>query len=414
MSATTPQGTRHTLMHLEEDDWVGKLVLVRERALMVPEALPETAQGEERALNLILEDVHASGFTLDSPSSQGAEAVAFLSETERSEPVSSVALPGDDEGARRFHCTESECNGSFTRKSDLSRHKVSFHERDKRFACLAVGCFKKHTAPTFTRGDKLAAHIRTVHHQPGARFRCFGRHCQSQENLSLPELAVHLDIIDGAQVKLPGGQHPRWLRRSRHEDSDIGIAVAIHNARQWRRCRIWSCSVSKFGHEYVDHLKTHSLDELQAASAQLASEGIEFIAADSLTPPSTDAESQPYTLIPARCPLGSCQARPECEKTFAKHILSEHLLQQDLAIKEHFLTGFVDDISWRKPHMRHPNGGTLSSGVCRRCGLEDWQHYQSFFRPLQDVIAELEPHRVLLLHLCPDLAVHQIYDYLRD
>ncbi|KAK6439204.1 hypothetical protein LTR95_004590 [Oleoguttula sp. CCFEE 5521] len=409
-----PPGTRHTLMHLEKDDWVGKLVLARERALMVPEALPQAAQREGRALNLILENVRASGSTSDGQLSQGAEIVACFSESECSGAVPSVALPSDDEGPRRFHCTEAECNGSFTRRSDVARHKVTFHERDKRFACLAVGCFKKHTAPTFTRGDKLAAHIRTVHHQPGARFRCFGRDCQSQDKLSLPELAVHLDIIDGAQVKLPGGQHPRWLRRSLHEDSDIGIAVAIHNARQWRRCRVWSCSVSKFGHEYVDHLKSHTLDELQAASAQLASEGIEFIAADSPTPPGTDADPLPYTLIPARCPLGSCQARPECEKTFAKHILSEHLLQQDPATKEHFLTGFVDDISWRKPHMRHPNGGTLSSGVCRKCGLEDWRHYQSFFRPLQDVIAELEPHRLLLLHLCPDLAVHQIYDYLRD
>ncbi|KAK6431538.1 hypothetical protein LTR95_012302 [Oleoguttula sp. CCFEE 5521] len=414
MSATIPPGTQHTLMHLEKDDWVGKLVLMRERALMVPEALPQAAREAERALNLILEDVHASGSRSDRHLSQGAETVAFSSESESSGAVSSVTQPSDGERTKRFLCVEFECNRSFSRKSDLARHKLTFHQRDKRFACPAVGCFKKHTAPTFARGDKLAAHIRTVHHQPGARFRCSGRDCRSQDNLSLQELTVHLDIIDGAQVQLPGGQHPRWLRRSRHEDSDIGIAVAIHNARQWRRCRIWSCSVSKFGHEYVDHLKSHSLEELQAASAQLASEGIEFIAADSLTPPGTDADTQSYTLIPARCPLGSCQARPECEKTFAKHILSEHLLQQDPAIKEHFLTGFVDNLSWRKPHMRHPNGGTLSSGVCRKCGMEDWRHYQSFFRPLQDLIAELEPHRVLLLHLCPDLAVHQIFDYLRD
>ncbi|OQO10308.1 hypothetical protein B0A48_04666 [Cryoendolithus antarcticus] len=413
MSAHAPSGTQHTLMHLERDDWVGRLVLAREMGLMVPEALPETAQREERALNLIMEEVHASGSKSDGQLSQGAEAVACSSESERSGPVSPLASPPGQAGTR-FLCTEFKCDRSFSRKSDLSRHKVSFHERAKRFACPAIGCFKKHAAPTFTRGDKLAAHIRTVHHQPGASFRCFGRDCQSQDNLSLPELAVHLDIIDGAQVKLPSGQHPRWLRRSRHETSDISIAVAIHNARLWRRCRIWSCSVSKFGHEYVDHLKTHSLDELQAASEQLASEGIEFIAADFLTPPGTDADAQPYTLIPAKCPLGSCQARPECEKTFAKHILSEHLLQQDPAIKEHFLTGFVDNLSWRKPHMRHPNGGTLSSGVCRKCGLEDWRHFQSFFRPLQDVIAGLEPYRVLLLHLCPDLAVHQIYDYLRD
>lgn len=72
----------------------------------------------------------------------------------------------------RISCDWPKCGKTFTRESDLNRHRNTIHQPKQNFWCLKPDCkrsegFSGKKSP-FSRKDKLDSHVKNIHHVPAS------------------------------------------------------------------------------------------------------------------------------------------------------------------------------------------------------------------------------------------------------
>ncbi|KAK6431539.1 hypothetical protein LTR95_012303 [Oleoguttula sp. CCFEE 5521] len=385
MPAFIPSDTQRSLMQLDKDDWaddwVGRSILRREKAFLFPNGMPEVDASEAKAL----QDSH-----MTSEERSTCKGTPQLPSSPASVLDTDICVPPANNGDKKpqhLRSCHPNCHLSFSRTTDVARHMASIHRGKRPHVCPAVGCFQGNAPHRFPRPDKLTDHVRNRHYRQDAVFRCHASECTDKGSMSLAEIRVHLEHC------LSG--------RSLHGES------AMQNAALKQRCPIWTCAKEMKLDRFLAHVNTHMLDEYDTATAVLP-DGF------GLTVPSDRGEVANLTAFIV-CPVASCAAISETKAHFGVHLLMEHLLRQDQASKQHFAAGFACEDEQSLVHMKDYRRHRHHSTQCRACTKHTWdsEHYNSHFKPIEDVVAELEPHRVQVLRLCPELWRHPLYDYLR-
>ena len=318
----------------------------------------------------------------------------------------------------RSACPVMDCDLTFSRKSDLDRHVNCCHRRDFPYTCPEIGCFKGPSPTRFARSDKLTDHMKAMHSHNKSRFLCTSIDgCQRQLPMTLEELAAHIKLDHLARQYDSRGRNDR-------NDLDLHFARSMTNATGKMRCLLWSCGTFLALSGYVQHICQHSDVELESMAASLHAAGyaIKEACPDAAVPVSPDDRR---LTVKIQCPILGCQTTCAGHPEFAHHLVFGHLAKQDEAAQDHLLRWYeaiktdgkkeLSCFPWQLRDSGHrcPVCSFRKSAVYANSN-SGFEHVARMFRSDEDVLPELEPHRIELLRLCPELYRHPLYNYLRS
>jgi hypothetical protein len=301
-----------------------------------------------------------------------------------------------------FKCINCEGEITFSRRSDLQRHIRITHSRgaNESFVCRAQGCFRGQSPWSFTRSDKLTAHIRTTHHQMTVFSQCPIENCNFGPH-TLEDVGVHIQRV--------------------HHDESNGRAVLNATSCKALRCPIWRCGKHVSAVKLLHHVTTHAKEEIEAANQSLELAGllVQFTPGCDVT-------------IQIVCPL--CRIVSASIEQFTAHLLTEHLYAPQSGGPEHFeqwkihltKSGFATGVTaktlpWSPvgmPSMFRPRRGIQCpscpfsvDGDGREAEIRAAirEHHLSLLRPETEAAEEIYPRRMQILRLWPEFATHPVF-----
>jgi hypothetical protein len=319
--------------------------------------------------------------------------------------------------SRQLKCDFAGCthDGTFPRTWELKRHRATHGVAS--FACRAEGCFNKQMPWTFTRSDKLTAHIKATHTRDTVFAACpvtgcaFGR-------CTLETLGVHI-----ARVHERG---PRWYAKEVEE----GRAFLNASSCKARKCPLWRCGKHVKAPELLGHITKHAKHDVLAAIPELEHEGLIVHHASDLG-----------LIITVSCPI--CNTKSDGMDHFINHLWTSHLFLAGSEGADHFkawrsvlihhaskpVDGDIQNLlPWANPRRLSLNEAELIA--CPYCLLsfgdlggsryiisESQQaarnaalaHHLSLLRPEAEVVAELYPYRMQILRLYPEFVSHPVF-----
>lgn len=275
------------------------------------------------------------------------------------------------------------------------------------FRCRATGCYNKQLPWTFSRSDKLTAHIKAMHTRDTVFTACpvggcgFGPH-------DLETLGVHIERA--------------------HKSCKEGRAVLNASTCKVRKCPLWRCGKHVTARKLLSHVAGHVGNEVLAATSKLESEGLVVL-------PSSDSSQPDHELvITVQCPV--CNTMSNDVDDFITHFWTSHLFLPGSGGAEHFVAWkeFLMDLVWHKYRDMIKDGlpwirldsfegyiGIHEGVECPSCGLviHNWDreavrnevsaHHLSLLRPEAEVKAELRPYRMQILRLYPEFVSHPVF-----
>jgi hypothetical protein len=296
---------------------------------------------------------------------------------------------------KRFICLFSRCKSAFARESDLRRHINAKHNRTTTFFCPAKGCFKKQERRSFSRADKLIAHLRTMHdaHSLG---ECSHESCRGADPLALIELRVHRLRSLWSELSGYGGFYllPAWY------------------------CPLTACSLRKSQYSLYDHISKHlqngdsarleaAADALQKKHLQLAVVGIDSREFDEERQTMQVHVASQVIGVHIICPV--CQLHCSDGDEFQDHMVEIHLVEPSQ--QEHLKAWMAEQRPlFNKPSFwcstrfeMLPSYPPSANVNCPACGyLEPGSrssHHRDLFRKELDY---LKPYRVDIAELYPE------------
>jgi hypothetical protein len=334
--------------------------------------------------------------------------------------------------SQQLKCVLDDCTheGTFSGNYELERHvKVKHHVGARTFACCAEGCLNKQLQLpwTFTRSDKLTAHIKAIHNRETVFTECPIKGCDFGKG-TLETLGVHI-----ARVHETSGLLRRHAR-------DVGEARAVLNASSCkvRKCPLWRCGKPVKARELPDHIAEHATDDVLTATTILAHEGLVVLPVPSS---SQQGVAQFGLVINVPCPI--CNTTSGDVDQFVTHFWIKHLFLSGGA--DHFISwkstlihctskpvdGDIKNLQpWANLRYWRPSRRDARTVACRSCplpfgdlGVSSWNptkiqqaariaasaHHLSMLRPEAEVVAELYPHRMQILRLYPEFVSHPVF-----
>jgi hypothetical protein len=331
-----------------------------------------------------------------------------------------------------------EHKGTFRREYELQRHRLTRHNgaQAKEFICDARGCFKGSSKTAFARSDKLTSHIRALHKLDAIFDRCPIRDC-TVESCTLEELGLHVRRVHGDQ-------------------SYYGRAIANTTSGALRQCPWWRCGKHIPSDRFLDHVQTHSVDELHIAMSSSNAGGLAIDLAPISSSHISLGSPTPHPTLRVVCPV--CRVTTEGFEQFKEHLWIKHLYLESSGGSEHFL-------AWKSEWAKHvPKASRTkieslspwleldSLGIygserdlkCPACPFTVNQfgkgsdlvakkpvvanhlrvlrshyeitsehsvttHHLDLLRPEAEVIHELRPYRMQILRLYPGFVTHPVF-----
>jgi hypothetical protein len=323
--------------------------------------------------------------------------------------------------SQQLKCVFANCTheGTFSGAYELERHVKAKHDVGaKKFVCSAERCSNKQLRQpwTFTRSDKLTAHIKATHTRDTIFAACpvigcaFGR-------CSLEILGVHIARV-----------HEKRGRRYAKEVEE-GRAFLNASSCKARKCPLWSCGKHVKAPELLGHITKHAKDDVLAAIPELEHEGLIVHHASDLG-----------LIITVSCPI--CNTKSDGMDHFINHLWTSHLFLAGSEGADHFrtwksalakdtATPYHDSIKGVLPWavLKVCFRARTKSIQCPACLLSFsdlnktyWRtgsrkavqngalaHHLSLLGPEAEVVAELYPYRMQILRLYPEFVSHPVF-----
>jgi hypothetical protein len=332
--------------------------------------------------------------------------------------------------SQQLDCVFENCThkGTFSGSYELERHvRVKHHDGTKKFVCNAERCFNKQLRQpwTFTRSDKLTAHIKATHTRDTIFAACpvtgcaFGR-------CTLETLGVHITRVHDKR-----GVSLRYVK-----DVEEGRAFLNASSCKVRKCPLWRCGKHVKAPELLGHITKHARDDVLAAIPELKHEGLIVIPALSS---SQQGLAQYGLAITVLCPV--CNTMSDDVDSFIAHLWNRHLFLAGSDGSDHFIAwrstlnnrlhkGSQDRISLLLPWNNlsyfddYPSGEkTVQCPWCsftfsslhsqtqyrRAARIAASAHHLSLLRPEAEVVAELYPYRMQILRLYSEFVSHPVF-----
>ena len=316
---------------------------------------------------------------------------------------------------RQLRCNFDGCihEGTFPRKWELARHVQAKHsDVPGVFVCRAEDCHNKGLPWTFTRSDKLTAHIKACHTRDTIFTTCPGKRCSLRRS-TLETLGVHIERAH---------THDRGTR-----------AVLNATPRKARKCPLWRCGKHIKPCKLLDHAATHTKEEILAAASSLGTEGLAVVSVSGSV--QSDHAPSGFAIV-VRCPI--CSAISSDSDAFVDHLWTDHIFLagsdgpkhlvawKSIVVKELIPLMTINFLPWAGPlKFVFPNkideiecpsclrsfiGPSNSEAKSRDTAKKAIStHHLSLLRPEAEVIAELYPHRMQILRLYPEFASHPVF-----
>jgi uncharacterized C2H2 Zn-finger protein len=309
-------------------------------------------------------------------------------------------------------CDERNCHykGAFKSPYELARHTQTLHggTSAKRFICGALGCFRGQQPWSFARADKLTSHIKATHNYNTVFNQCPVVTC-TYGPCTLEVLGVHI-------------QHA-------HYGLEEGRAVFNATPCKTRRCPLWRCGKHIATDGFMAHIITHASEDIEPAKSSLDLEGF-FV----------ETTPQHKITVHVVCPV--CEFVLLDTKQFARHLADDHLHASNSGGIVHFekwkayweknAQKFRSQVKELLPWSRIRDISTYSHKRDYQCpccpfsvmGAGRWfedsqdqrdkrtlirEHHLSLLRPEAEVVAELYPHRMAILRICPGFVTHPVF-----
>jgi hypothetical protein len=338
--------------------------------------------------------------------------------------------------SQQLICGHRDCThkGTFQRRWELKRHIKAKHTVGPgSFVCRAEGCFNKQMTWTFTRPDKLTAHIKAVHTRDTLFTACPVNAC-AFGFCTLETLGVHIERTHGMEA-LIRKHSAMYMNRFitghelAHEQYDAGRAVFNATTCKVRKCPLWQCGKHVNVRGLLSHVVGHSKDDVLAAGSRLQSEGLVV---------SQPNHTQRGLVITVACPM--CNTMSDDIDHFVTHLWTNHLFLSGSGGADHFkawkstlihhalkpIHGDIKDLlPWadlRYTGRNHKGAETIECSLClfssgghggRRRSEDNMKpvstHHISLLRPEAEVIAELYPYRIQILRLYPEFVSHPVF-----
>lgn len=301
-----------------------------------------------------------------------------------------------------------ECSARFSRPWELSRHTLTQHQKEKRFVCTVTGCFKGRSPPAFARPDKLTDHYKKAHKRDDL-VECPAKNCERRFTLEL--IGAHIDFA-----------HTTWVV-VKEELRPLRNASDAHH----RKCPYWRCRKHVKLASFLEHIVSHSLDDLNAMEEDLRQERYFYVRNGcSHLAPVEGIHNCLVTALCILCPI--CDEVCGSHAAFEQHFTIRHLLLQDAASCEHFFqwknhvesnttvrSGSKSPSPWKEWYDRDwKKNSKRECPFCRKNLESRWRHDASkhhirLLRNAEEAIAELYPHGQAILRLYPDFKSHPVF-----
>jgi hypothetical protein len=249
--------------------------------------------------------------------------------------------------SRQLKCQAHGCThkGTFPRTWELQRHvQAKHHEGAGSFVCYAERCFKKQLRWTFTRSDKLTAHIKSTHARDKVFTACPVNACGFGES-TLEELGVHLQRVHGD--------------RGNYKDYEEGRGVFNASTCRVCKCPLWRCGKHVKARELLSHIASHDTHQILTATTKLASEGLIIV--------ESDCASREVGLA-VQCPM--CKAMSATIDEFITHLWTSHFFLAGSDQTEHFN-------AWKFALVRIQ--GEQKGGISLLSPWRDSEIFESYF-----------------------------------
>lgn len=216
--------------------------------------------------------------------------------------------------AHQFKCGFKDCTheGTFPRNWELQRHIQTKHLRASAgsFVCHAEGCFNKQRRWTFTRSDKLTAHIKANHTRNALFTSCPVNGCDFGKS-TLETLGIHLQRA--------------------HNACGQGRGVLNASTCKVRKCPLWRCGKYVRAVKLMEHIAEHAKDEVLTATSRLDIEGLLVTYARGHAPA---GHAQLGLVITVPCPI--CHIMSDDMDHFITHFWNHHLFRARSGGADHF------------------------------------------------------------------------------
>jgi hypothetical protein len=203
---------------------------------------------------------------------------------------------------------------------------------------------------------------------------------------------------------------------------------------------LWRCGKNVKAAELLGHVTGHDTDEVLLSASRLGSVGLVATVASE---PARIEHSKRGLVVVVKCPI--CNTTCGDLDGFINHLCASHLFLAGSGGFDHFIDWKSDlarntAVLWHSqviglspwgilPTYFHPKA-RVQSIQCSSCLISfgglggDWlrpsevqqaarkaafAHHLSLLRPEAEVIAELYPHRMQILRLCPEFVSHPVF-----
>ena len=338
-----------------------------------------------------------------------SQQIAKLAPGQRT-PSTSLSEDQNQVGDSNFRCPT--CDRLFPRPYELERHKKT-HFPDFRFQCPAVNCFKAGNRTRFSRSDKLAAHLRSVH--VDFSFGCIEPGC-SMKDLPRDLMFVHLQGHTESESSQDHAQAKALLN---------GLSPAV------RQCLMSKCTAVIPLHRLRNHLLSHEQDKLSAAYEDLRDLNYECIQLGSFDSATLFGRSYPPAIsdIYVICPI--CKSTHADHEVFREHLLANHIIKNNQHYRiwmdhveetldncsvtfDRSPTGLSEACVWKAWRFDWP--ATVKANIklhCPACNVAESVGHGNAARHHLSILTDNETllrFRREILALYPNFATHPVFD----